>query len=259
MSRPASIGSWLYSIEVVGVLIGIVGTAIATIVFRDQFSWGPLWLSFKIATVATAVTLVIGTSLAVLLHWKRLPARDFFDAVVSAPLVLPPTVLGYYLLVLVGNNSAIGDAWQKLFDGRTIVFNFEGAVMAAALGSLPFVVRSVRNALDSIDPNLISAARTLGASPTRALFTVVLPLAAPGIIAGGMLGFARSLGDYGATLMVAGARIDGVSPSSIYIMDQMLGGHDENVLGMAIATTVLGVVMLYFANKLMRRMHVHRV
>jgi len=177
---------------------------------------------------------------------------------VSAPLVLPPTVLGYYLLVMVSNNSVIGDAWKAMF-GRTIIFNFEGAVLAAAVGSMPLVVRSIRIALDSIDPNLISAARTLGASPVRVVFTVVLPLAAPGLIAGAMLGFARSLGDYGATLMLIGARIDGTSPSSIYIMDQMLGGHDDKVIGMALATTVLGVSMLYFANKLVRRMHVHRI
>jgi molybdate transport system permease protein len=253
------LGSWLSPVEIVGMLVGVLGAVIAAIVFRDQFSWGPLWLSFKIASCATLGTLVVGTSLALLLNWKRLPARDFIDAVVSAPLVLPPTVLGYYLLVMVGNNSAIGDAWKSVFGGRTIIFNFEGAVLAAAVGSLPLVVRSIRIGLDSIDPNLIAAARTLGASPTRALITVVLPLAAPGIIAGVMLGFARSLGDYGATLMVAGSRIDGTSPASIYIMDQMLGGHDEHVLGMALATTMLGVSMLYFANKLMRRMHVHRI
>ena len=222
-------------------------------------SWGPLWLSFQIALIATVVTLIVGTSLALLLNWKRLPGRDLIDALISAPLVLPPTVLGYYLLVLVGNNSAVSDVWKSLFGGRTIIFNFEGAVLAAAVGSLPLVVRSIRIGLDSIDPNLISAARTLGASPVRVILTVVLPLAAPGIIAGAMLGFARSLGDYGATQMVAGSRIDGTSPASIYIMDQMLGGHDENVFGMALATTVLGVSLLYFANKLTRRMHVHRI
>ncbi len=223
-------------------------------------SWGPLWLSFQIAAVATLLTLIVGTSLALVLHyWRRWPGRDLVDALISAPLVLPPTVLGYYLLVLVGNNSIVADTWKALFGGRTIIFNFEGAVLAAAVGSLPLVVRSIRIALDAIDPNLISAARTLGASPTRTVLTIVVPLAAPGMIAGAMLGFARSLGDYGATLMVAGARIDGTSPASIYIMDQMLGGHDENVFGMALATTILGITMLYFANKLTRRMHVHRI
>jgi molybdate transport system permease protein len=167
-------------------------------------------------------------------------------------------VLGYYLLVIVGNNSAIGEAWESMF-GRTIIFNFEGAVLAASIGSFPFVVRSVRIGLESIDPNLISAARTLGAGPVRTLFTIVLPLAAPGIVAGAMLGFARALGDYGATLMVAGTRIDGTSTASIYIMDQMLGSNDENVLVMAAATTAFGVAMLYFANRLTRRMNPHYV
>ncbi|MBA2540684.1 MAG: molybdate ABC transporter permease subunit [Deltaproteobacteria bacterium] len=221
-------------------------------------TWEPLWLSFKVASVATLVTLVAGVGIALLLSWRKLPARDFFDAVTSVPLVLPPTVLGYYLLVIVGNNGAVGDTWKWLFDGRTIIFNFEGAVLAAAVGSLPLVVRSVRLGLESIDPNLINAARTLGASPLRTLFTVVLPLAAPGIIAGCMTGFARALGDYGATLMVAGSRIDGTPTASIYIMDQMLGGKDENVVAMAAATTIFGVAMLYFANKLTRRLHIHR-
>ncbi len=208
--------------------------------------------------MATILTLIFGIAFALLLQWKRLPARDLFDALISAPLVLPPTVLGYYLLVVLGNHSAIADAWQWMF-GRTIVFNFEGAVIAAAVGSMPLVVRSIRVGLDAIDPTLIQAARTLGASPTRVLFTVVLPLAAPGIIAGLMLGFARALGDYGATLMVAGARIDGSPTASIYIMDQLLAGKDEHVLSTALMTTGFGVVMLYFANRFTRRLQYHRV
>jgi molybdate transport system permease protein len=221
-------------------------------------SWAPLWLSFKVASVATLLTLVFGIAVALLLQWRKLPARHLLDALMSAPLVLPPTVLGYYLLVLVGNNSVIGETWESVF-GRTIIFNFEGAVLAAAVGSFPLVVRSVRIGLEAIDPNLIAAARTLGASPIRTLFTVVLPLAAPAIVAGAMLGFARALGDYGATLMVAGTRIDGTSTASIYIMDQMLGGKDENVMAMAAATTAFGVTMLYFANRLTRKIDPHFV
>ena len=167
--------------------------------------WGPLWLSFQVAAIATVFTLLVGIPLALLLQWRRLPARDLVDALISAPLVLPPTVLGYYLLVALGHDSAIGDAWKAVF-GRRIVFNFEGAVIAAAFGSLPLVVRAAKVGLDSVEPNLISAARTLGASPLRVLFTVVLPLAGPGIAAGAMMGFARALGDYGATQMVAGSQ-----------------------------------------------------
>src|SRR5688500_1202012 len=162
----------------------------------DPVTWEPLWLSFKIATIATIATAIVGVAFALLLQWKKLPARDLIDAIISVPLVLPPTVLGYYLLAVIGANSALGEAWESVF-GRSIVFNFEGAVIAAAVGSLPLVVRSARVGLESIDPNLLDAARTLGASPLRVLFTVTLPLALPGIAAGLMLGFARALGDYG--------------------------------------------------------------
>ena len=220
-------------------------------------TWQPLWLSFEIASLATVLAVVMGTAFALLLSWRRLPARDLFDAVISAPLVLPPTVLGYYILVMVGNSSALGRAWEAL-TGSTIVFSFTGAVIAAAVGSLPLVVRTVRVALEAIDPNLIAAARTLGARPPRVLITVVLPLAGPGIVAGGMMGFARALGDYGATLMVAGAKIDGVPTASIFVMDQLLGGHDEQVFAMSAATTAFGVAMLYLANRLTRRVRAER-
>ena len=220
-------------------------------------TWDPLFLSLRVATMATCLTLVVGTGLALLLTWRKLPASNLVDALVSAPLVLPPTVLGYYLLVALGTESAVGRAWERL-TGTTIVFTFTGAVVAAAVGSLPLVVRSIRVGLESIDHNLISAARTLGASPVRVLFTVVLPLAAPGIIAGAMLGFARALGDYGITQMVAGSRIDGVPTASIYVMDAMVANREHDARMMAIATTIVGVVLLYLANRLTRRLHPHR-
>jgi len=220
-------------------------------------TWDPLILSLKVATLATVLTLVVGTALALLLTWRKLPAANFLDAIVSAPLVLPPTVLGYYLLVALGTESAIGRAWERL-TGTTIVFTFTGAVVAAAVGSLPLVVRSIRVGLESVDPNLISAARTLGASPIRTTFTVTLPLAAPGLIAGAMLGFARALGDYGITQMVAGSRIDGTPTASIYVMDAMVANREHEARMMAIATTIVGVLLLYIANRLTRRIHPHR-
>lgn len=220
-------------------------------------TWDPLILSLKVATLATLLTLVVGTGLALLLTWRKLPAANFFDAIVSAPLVLPPTVLGYYLLVALGTDSAVGRAWERM-TGTTIVFTFTGAVVAAAVGSLPLVVRSIRVGLESVDPNLISAARTLGASPARVVFTVTLPLAAPGLIAGAMLGFARALGDYGITQMVAGSRINGTPTASIYVMDAMVANREHEARMMAIATTVVGVVLLYIANRLTRKMGIHR-
>ncbi|MBA3396638.1 MAG: molybdate ABC transporter permease subunit [Deltaproteobacteria bacterium] len=220
-------------------------------------SWAPLWLSFEIASLATVLTLVVGTALALLLNWRRLPMRNLFDAIISAPLVLPPTVLGYYLLVVLGTNSALGRAWESIF-GSPIIFTFTGAVIAAAVGSLPLVVRSVRLGLEAVDPSVVNAARTLGARPVRVLFTIVLPLAAPGIVAGAMLGFARALGDYGATQMVAGSRIDGTPTASIFVMDQLLAGNDDQVFKMSLAATLFGIAMLYYANRLTRRMHPNR-
>jgi molybdate transport system permease protein len=203
------------------------------------------------------VSVAIGTALALALDWKKLPARHLADAIVSAPLVLPPTVLGYYLVVALGQNSALGRAWHSL-TGHDIVFTFTGAVIAGAVGSLPLVVRSVRVALQAIDPNLIAAARTLGARPRRVVLTVILPLAAPGVFAGAMLAFARALGDYGMTQMVAGARFDGFgiehSPTaSIYVMNAMEAFHERDAMTMAIVTTVVGIGMLYTANRLTHR------
>ena len=224
-------------------------------------TWTPLFLSLQVAVVAMVLTLIVGTGLAVLLNWHKLPARDFIDALVSAPMVLPPTVLGYYLIVALGRDSALGRGFMRL-TGHEMTFSFTGAVIAATVGSLPLVVRSVRVGLEAIDPNLIAAARTLGARPRRVLFTIILPLAAPGMIAGAMLGFARALGDYGITQMVAGARFDGLgihqSPSaSIYVMNQVIAGHDDAALGMALITTTVGVLILYVVNRLTRRIH-HR-
>ncbi|HEY5935219.1 MAG TPA: molybdate ABC transporter permease subunit [Kofleriaceae bacterium] len=218
-------------------------------------SWAPLWLSFQIACLATLLTLVVGTALALLLRWRRLPMRDLIDAIVSTPLVLPPTVLGYYLLAVLGNDSAIGDAWEWLF-GTPIIFHFSGAVVAAAVGSLPLVVRATKVGLDAVDPNLVNAARTLGARPVRVLFTVVLPLAGPGIVAGAMMGFARALGDYGATQMVASTKPapDGIPTASIYVYEELLNSRDKNVFAMSLAMTIVGVVMLYFANRLTNRL-----
>jgi molybdate transport system permease protein len=222
----------------------------------DGIDWRPLWLSLQIAALSTTLTLISGTGFALLLQWRRLPARHLIDAAVSAPLVLPPTVLGYYLLVLLGRNSALGQAWEWLV-GSPIVFSFAGAVIAAAVGSLPLVVRSIRLGIESVEPNLIAAARTLGARPVRVIATIVLPLAAPGLIAGAMLGFARALGDFGATQMLAGARINGIPTASIFVMDQLLANRDDQVFAMSLATTVVGVTMLYFANRLTHRLH-HR-
>jgi len=222
-------------------------------------NWSPLFLSLQVATVAMIVSLVVGTALALLITWKKLPLPDVVAALISTPLVLPPTVLGYYLLTILGPNSAVGRAFHWL-TGGDIIFTFKAAVIAASVGSIPLVVGAVKIGLDAVEPTLVAAARTLGASPARVLATITLPLAGPGIVAGAMLGFARALGDYGMTQMIASSRFDGLgihqeSPASIFVIDELVALREESARNMAIATTVLGVVLLVLANRLTRRLH----
>jgi molybdate transport system permease protein len=214
----------------------------------------PLILSLEIAIMATAITAVLGVAAGHALARRALPGRELIDAILAVPMVLPPTVLGYYVLVAVGRHSALGRLYERIF-GDTIVFTVTGAVLAAALGSLPLVVKAARSAFESVDPTLIAAARTLGASPTRAFFTVALPLAGPGIVGGLMLGFARALGDFGVTLMVAGDIPGETQTASLAIYDAIQAGREDDAATMSIVITAGAVAIMYAVNKLQRRPH----
>jgi molybdate transport system permease protein len=209
----------------------------------------PLLLSFQIATVATLVAAVVGLSLATLLANTRFPGRDLVDVLVTAPLVMPPTVLGYYLLVFLGRRGVIGHAFEAIF-GSSIVFTRTGAVVAATVGALPLVIKSGRAALEGVEPTLMRAARTLGAGPARAFFTVQVPLAGRGIVAALMLAFARSLGDFGITLMVAGDIRGETQTASLAIYDAIQEHRDAAALGMVLTLTTLALAVLYAVNKL---------
>jgi len=165
------------------------------------------------------------------------------------PIVLPPTVLGYYVLVAIGRRSGVGHAIEAIF-GAPIVFTRAGAVVAATVGALPLVVKSGRAALEAVDGTLVGAARTLGAGPLRALLTVQLPLAGRGVLAAVMLAFARSLGDFGVTLMVAGDIPGETQTASLALYDAIQEHRDGAALGLALALTAIGVTMLYAVNKL---------
>ncbi len=209
----------------------------------------PLALSLQIATAATLIAALLGIGLATLLANRRFVGRELLDVVVTAPIVLPPTVLGYYLLVAVGRRSALGHAFEAVF-GAPIVFTRGGAVLAATVGALPLVVKSGRAALESVDATLVRAARTLGASPSRAYFTVQLPLAARGLLAAVMLAFARSLGDFGITLMVAGDIPGETQTASLAIYDAIQEHRDADALAMVLCLTALAIGILYAVNKL---------
>ena len=211
--------------------------------------WQPLILSFQVAFFATLLATVTCVLIGLWLTSTRAVGRDLIDAITSAPMVMPPTVLGYYVLVALGRNSAVGRGWEALF-GSSIVFTRTGAVIAATLGSLPLVIKSARAALEGVDPTLLKAARTLGAGPVRAFVTVHLPLAARGLVAGVMLAFARSLGDFGVTLMVAGD-IPGETQTAALAIYDMIQGHQERAAaGMVAVLTSITIIALYVVNKL---------
>lgn len=210
---------------------------------------GPLLLSFQVSVLATLVAGLLGVVLAGLLTHRRFPGARLLDAILNTPLVLPPTVLGYYLLVLLGRQSGLGRAYEAV-TGSPIVFTRTGAVCAAALAALPFVARSAKAALESLDPRFMDAAATLGASPLRCFFRVRIPLASRGILAGLTLGFARSLGDFGVTLMVAGNIPDQTQTASLAIYDAIQAGRDHEAGMLALVMSVCAVVALYSISRL---------
>ena len=212
----------------------------------------PLILSFQVAALATLVTGILGVCLGAVLASPRVPGRDVLDVLFTAPMVLPPTVLGYYVLVALGRRSTLGQAFESL-TGSPIVFTKTGAVVAAVIGGLPLSVKAARAALEGVDHALVLAARTLGASALRAFVTIELPLAARGILAGTMLAFARGLGDFGVTLMVAGDIPGETQTASLAIYDAIQAGREEHALGLVAVLTAFAVFTLYAVNRLSAR------
>ncbi|MBD5607823.1 MAG: molybdate ABC transporter permease subunit [Desulfovibrio sp.] len=205
----------------------------------------PLWISLKVSVVATAIASILGILCAYLLSRRSGPMPAILDSLCALPLVLPPTALGYYLLLLVGRRGLLG-AWLHEM-GVNLIFSWKGAVIAAALVVFPLAYKSARAALEQVDPRLEDAARSLGASNFRVFATISLPLAWRGVFAGIMLAFARGMGEFGATLMVAG-NIPGKTqtlPLAIYAAFQ--AGADNLALALVIATSIICVIILVSA------------
>ncbi len=215
-------------------------------------TWDPLWLSYKVALIATIIALLVGVGLATLLARPRLPGRELIDAVLTVPLVLPPTVIGFYLLTALGKHSFLGSRFEDLFDAR-LLFTFRGCVIASSVAALPMVVKSARVAIEDVDPTLVQAARTLGAGPMRIFWTVTLPLAARGITAGVILGFARALGEFGVTLMIGGDIPAETQTATLYIYDQIMANRDATAYGMIAVLTATAIAVLWAVNHLNRR------
>lgn len=214
-------------------------------------TWRPLLLSFQVATLATVAAAVLGVAAGAALGLRRFRGRDVLDALLTSPLIVPPTVLGYYVLVALGRRSPIGRLWERVFD-HPIVFTRTGAVVAATLAAFPFVTKAARAGFELTDPALTRAARTLGASPVRAFLTVTLPLARPALTAGVMLGFARALGDFGLTLMVAGDIPERTQTAPLAIYDALESGREGDAAGLVLLLAAFAIAVLYAANKLAR-------
>jgi molybdate transport system permease protein len=210
----------------------------------------PLWLTLKVAGVATLSAFLTGVALAFLLAKGRFRGKELLDAFLTLPLVLPPTVLGYYLIVLVGRNGWIGRRLYEAF-GITLMFTWQGAALAAAIVSLPLVLKSARTAFESVDQNLEKAALTLGLSKADVFFRVSFPLAWRGILAGTMLAFARAMGEFGATLMIAGNLPGKTQTLSLAVYDAVQAGNDSLAAALVLLTSLVCIIVLVSAGRIL--------
>jgi molybdate transport system permease protein len=218
----------------------------------------PLALTLKVASIATLLTFGIGVGLAAVFARRKFFGRDWLDAVVTLPLVMPPTVLGYYLIVVMGRNGWIGHWIYDAF-GVTLMFTWQGAVAASSVVSLPLVFKSARSALEGVDHNLEKAARTLGSSEAEVFFRVSLPLAWRGILAGTMLAFARAMGEFGATLMVAGNIPGKTQTLSLAVYSATQAGNDGLAAALVAITSLICVIVLVSSGKILKTDYLQEV
>ncbi len=218
----------------------------------DSSVWITLALTLKVAGWATAINTVLGVTVGWMLARKRFVGSDLLDAVLTLPLVLPPTVLGYYLLVVIGKRGWLG-AWLQSHFGINLIFTWQGAVIAATIVAFPLILRSARTAFEAVDPQLEQAARVLGLGEAAVFFRVTLPMAWPGILAGILLVFARSLGEFGATLMVAGSIPGRTQTLSIAVYEAVQAGQDNTANFLVLITSVTCIAVLLAAGRLAPR------
>lgn len=212
-------------------------------------AWVALALTLKVAGWATALNLVLGVSVGYALARWRFPGRDLLDAAFTLPMVMPPTVLGYYLLVLIGSRGPIG-AWLLEHFGVRLIFTWQAAVIAATIVAFPLVFKAARAAFETVDPQLEDAARTLGIGELAVFFRISLPLAWRGILAGLLLAFARALGEFGATLMVAGSIAGKTQTLSIAVYEAVQAGQDHTANFLVGVTSITCIAVLLSAGRL---------
>lgn len=206
--------------------------------------WQPVRLTIELAAVTTLLLMVVGTPVAWWLARSRAWWKEGVATVVALPLVLPPTVLGFYLLVLLGPNGP-GGALAGLWGARTLAFTFEGLVIGSVLYSLPFVVQPIRNAFEAIGDRPLEVAATLRASPWRAFWTVAVPLAMPGFLTGAVLGFAHTVGEFGVVLMIGGNIPGQTRVLSVAIFDYVETSRwrEANILAAGMVVFAFAVIL----------------
>ncbi|MDL2307108.1 molybdate ABC transporter permease subunit [Desulfovibrio sp. OttesenSCG-928-C06] len=210
-------------------------------------------LSLRVSTWAVALSLPCGIAVAWLLSRARFPGRRILDGFIHLPLVLPPVVIGYILLIAFGRNGIFG-AFLFQYFGVTLAFKWTGAVLAAAVMSFPLMVRAIRLSMDSVDQGVEAAARTLGAGPLRVFFTITLPLTMPGIISGAMMAFARCLGEFGATIMFV-SNIPGQTqtlPLALYTLTQVPDG-EQGAMRLCVFAIIIAMSALVCSELLAKR------
>ena len=210
----------------------------------------PLLLTAKLAGLTTVILLLIGTPIAWWLANTKTKIKPFVEAVVALPIVLPPTVLGFYLLVILSPQSSLGGWWFEL-TGQALTFSFSGLVIASVIYSFPFVVQPIQNAFETVGRDMMETAYTLGAKPIDAFFTVAVPLAKRGFLTGGVLGFAHTLGEFGVVLMVGGNIPGETRVVSIAIYDHVETleygqAHELSAILLVFAFTI--ILMMYVVN-----------
>lgn len=212
----------------------------------------PLVLSLKVAGVSTLLALVLGGLLGWVFARHRFPGSSVLEALCMLPLVLPPTVIGYGILVLAGRRSALG-GWLREHLDYTIIFNWHGAVVASAIVALPLVLKSASAAFAGVDRSLEDAARTLRQSHWSVFVRVTLPLAWPGILAGTLLAYARAMGEFGASLMVAGSIPGQTQTLSMAIYDAVQAGQDGEARLLVVVTSAISMTVLVLSGRFLSR------
>jgi molybdate transport system permease protein len=211
--------------------------------------FSPLILSLEVALVATAISLVIALVAAWALSFLEFRGREVLDAAITLPLVLPPTVLGYYLLIVIGRESWVGKLWESV-TGGPLVFTPKAAVIAAIVHSAPLLVKYLRAAIESVDPVYIKAARSLGLPEWMIYLKVVLPLCQRAVAASAVLAFARSLGDFGVTIMIAGNIPGKTQTLSVAIYDAVESGNGSLARTLVLIVSAIGLLVVWLSNRM---------